>query len=1035
MIVSELFDRCLELATTSTPDAATNLLMHETLVLCCAEGLRSTGQGYGSLFSQVDYLCRQHGIAAADLADIQTMRRHSNSREPLTTDDLLYDVRALALLIAATFSTDLPDRLLRLIPHRSRPVGTTHHIDRRYVRCVVSRCEAQRILVDSDHGVLTVDISSPELNYLANLVHQGTQLNLLDSEISDDGTLTPSLVVLEPDFLLDISTVAAGFIDRGQHPLSYTHNRLKPRANSQAILLGFFAGTALDELIINPQQTAEAVLQRSFREQAIQFCACPDFDARQFVSDARLQTENIRQVVELLFDEKKDARRSTLYNRHLVVVEPSFVCERLGLQGRVDLMTTDLRLLIEQKSGRNMRLERQAAIAHREDHYVQLLLYFGILHYNFGITNRSADIRLLYSKYPPEQGGLLVVNFYRQLFAEAIKWRNMVVAWEYHMARHGVASVLPLLKDNVLNALSPIELSYMSQMMAFVYREQLHSRTGSQEGQGTAVSDLWNMPLSEKLQTGNIYIDLRLSSRQRSTPTGTYDLLTLTLPPEGTYSGATNFRLGDSIYLYAYQGEPSVTSSILYKGTLEEISANSVTVRLSNGQQNADTFDLTATYAIEHGSSDVSTSSNLRSLYSFACAPIDRRRLLLGQRPPRDREYFLLQGPPGSGKTSRALRNYVAEELAAGGTVLLTAYTNRAVDEICQMLQSAGLDYLRIANPSSCAPDCRGHLMDTLLGAKPRLDDLRQLIAQLPIVVATVSMLQARPFILQVKAFTLTIVDEASQILEPPLMGLLSSPSIGRFILVGDHKQLSAVVQQPPEESRVNDPQLNAIGLIDCRHSLFERLLRWERSCGRTQFIGTLHKQGRMHTDVADFASRKLYRQEQLTTVPLPHQTATTIGYTQPPSDNTDRQLLTHRTLFFDCTDPEAEAALVADIAQRIRRLSGTDFTPRTLGIIVLYRNQIDLIRKKLQTSDFTIDTVERYQGSQRDVIIYTPSISRQSQLQFLTASTFEESGQVIDRKLNVAITRARKQLIVVGNSRLLRLNPLYASLIDAYTH
>ena len=121
------------------------------------------------------------------------------------------------------------------------------------------------------------------------------------------------------------------------------------------------------------------------------------------------------------------------------------------------------------------------------------------------------------------------------------------------------------------------------------------------------------------------------------------------------------------------------------------------------------------------------------------------------------------------------------------------------------------------------------------------------------------------------------------------------------------------------------------------------------------------------------------YRQEQLTTVPLPHQTATTIGYTQPPSDNTDRQLLTHRTLFFDCTDPEAEAALVADIAQRIRRLSGTDFTPRTLGIIVLYRNQIDLIRKKLQTSDFTIDTVERYQGSQRDVIIYTPSISRQS--------------------------------------------------------
>jgi superfamily I DNA and/or RNA helicase len=602
-------------------------------------------------------------------------------------------------------------------------------------------------------------------------------------------------------------------------------------------------------------------------------------------------------------------------------------------------------------------------------------------------------------------------------------------------------------------------------MMTFVYREQLHARTGTQEGQGTAVSDLWNMPLNEKLQTGNIYLGLRITSRQRSSATSGYDLITFKVVESekrreeteeasllSPQAHSTNFRPGDSIFLYSYQGEPDITASILYKGTLEQITADSLTVKLNNGQQNADTFDLSADYAIEHGASDVSTSNNLRSLYSFACAPADRRALLLGQRPPRllERreesqipEYYLLQGPPGTGKTSRALRTFVGDELAAGGTVLLTAYTNRAVDEICQMLKAAGHDYLRIANPSSCAPDCRDHLVDSLLGDKPRLDDIRRSIDRQRIVVATISMLQSRPFILHIKTFTLTIVDEASQILEPLLMGLLSSPSTGRFILVGDHKQLPAVVQQNAEESRVSDPQLNAIGLTDCRHSLFERLLRWERSQGRTQFIGTLHQQGRMHPEVADFACRMFYRQEQLTAVPLPHQTATTIGYTQPPLDDTDRQLLSRRTLFFDCSGPEAEAALVADLARRVCRLSGNDFTPRTLGIIVLYRNQIDLIRQQLEKEDacslldagnLSIDTVERYQGSQRDVIIYSPSVSRESQLQFLTASTFEEAGQPIDRKLNVAITRARKQLIVVGNSRLLRLNALYAKLIDSFT-
>jgi superfamily I DNA and/or RNA helicase len=82
---------------------------------------------------------------------------------------------------------------------------------------------------------------------------------------------------------------------------------------------------------------------------------------------------------------------------------------------------------------------------------------------------------------------------------------------------------------------------------------------------------------------------------------------------------------------------------------------------------------------------------------------------------------------------------------------------------------------------------------------------------------------------------------------------------------------------------------------------------------------------------------------------------------------------------------------------------------------------------------DISIDTVERYQGSQRDVIIYSFTVQQPYQLDFLTANCFEEDGKTIDRKLNVAITRARKQLLMTGNVAILSRNALFSELIQRY--
>ena len=869
------------------------------------------------------------------------------------------------------------------------------------------------------------------------------QLNLLDCHVGD--VIIPGIVVVEPDFMLDISALASCFTAYGHHPLLYTISRLKPKPNTQAVLLGNFAGTALDDIIHNPQVTLQQSLQRSYREQAERFAACEDFDQEKFEAEAAVQMQNIRETVKILH-----SQFSILNSQALL--EPSFVCEKLGLQGRVDMMTSDMHLLVEQKSGKNAKIDYQSHDAHGvqlENHYVQLLLYYGILRYNFEKSDAQVDTRLLYSRYSPDKG-LVAVNYYRTLFREAIKLRNQIVATELLIAREGFGRIIPLLNADIiykgvtrdgyfhhyilpslltlnaqLSTLNPLERAYYERMMTFVYREQRAQKLGSSEQTlhhaGGCGSDLWLMPLSEKQEQGNIMQRLHIIEREKTDVDGGYDMITLQRQSDET---TLNFRVGDMVYLYQYEDEPDVRKQILYKGTLQEMDGLKVVVMLNDGQQNESVFAPSdCLWAIEHGGSDVGTNSSIRSIHQFILSSPRKKDLLLGQRAPeadtsrklskaynphyddiiqrvkQARDYFLLVGPPGTGKTSMALRFIVEEELTAtvpvgssSDNILLMAYTNRAVDEIRSMLQEAGLE-----------------------------DDER-------IVTGTTSMMQARPFLLEGRHFSLAVVDEASQVLEPGLIGLLSSEQIDRFVLIGDHKQLPAVVQQNPEDARIDDPLLKTIGLTDCRQSLFQRLYNWEVSQGRTQFVGTLSHQGRMHPDVAQFASQHFYG-SWLTPVPVAHQQETTLNYNVPPQDALDTALQQHRMAFF-----EGDTEMVIALAQRIRRFYGERFNPqKTLGIIVTYRKQIAAIRTAVP--DVSIDTVERYQGSQREVIIYAVGIDRHYQMDFLTASTFvDDEGQMVDRKLNVALTRARRQMLIVGHSAILRENELFRQLIDKFS-
>lgn len=1077
--------------------------LREALERVMRQQMMGTGLQATDLAARINYVATQFALDGREQNQLHTFRLTSNDilnhRKEPSEQEFLRDLRAVAYAYRKIFHEDIPPKLYTLLPKQE----TTPAVKRE------KETRIRRIRVCFDYAdesylyVRPIDVLEEEpvkVNYNKPGVNEEfkdtveelwryAQLNLLDVTVDDNGVYTPSFIVLEPDYLLDISSLAECYKDYGSHPANYFLSRLVPIENARPLLLGNIANLFLDEWIYAGEKEPDYTecMKKAFRQYPIELAACEELrnpqKEKEFAQDCRMHFEHIRETVQETF-----LQPGYNLDKNDAVLEPSYICEALGIQGRLDYMQRDMSSFIEMKSGKADEYAMQGRLEPKENNRVQMLLYMAVLEYSMGQERRSMHPYLLYTRYPllyPARASWAQVR-------RIINLRNCIVASEYGVQLHNHPSftqrLLAQINPSVLNQkglqgrfweqylkpsisrfgermeqLTPLERTYFYTLYNFITKELYTSKSGDVNCESrTGASALWLSTLDEKRDAGEILYDLTIVENHASQAHKAFIILSI---PQYEETFLPNFRNGDVVVLYERNnGTDNVTNKMVFKGNIESITDNELRIRLRAAQQNPLVFPENSRYAVEHDTMDTTFRSMYLGLSSFMDANPERRELLLGQRPPRfdmayeDRiarttddfervalkaeaacDYFLLVGPPGTGKTSRALRRMVEHFYACPSTqVLLLAYTNRAVDEICRSLSAIlpQVDYIRVGSELSCDARFRKHLLENVLAECNNHREVNIRMADCRIYVGTVASIASKPELFKLKHFDVAIVDEATQILEPQLLGILCARfkdgrnGIGKFILIGDHKQLPAVVLQSNEQSEVHDEGLRRIGLYNLKDSLFERLYRFHLQEEHCRAVDMLCRQGRMHPGVASFPNREFYA-GKLEALGLPHQLENVDAPVRFIPSERDTESVSGKT-------NRNEARIVAQLAADVYHLYKETFeVNRTLGVITPYRSQIALIRKEIQAlgisalNEISVDTVERYQGSERDVIIYSFCVNYLYQLKFLPNLT-EENGVWIDRKLNVALTRARRQLYITGVPDILNHNLIYRRLIQA---
>ncbi|NPD87290.1 MAG: AAA family ATPase [Asgard group archaeon] len=508
-------------------------------------------------------------------------------------------------------------------------------------------------------------------------------------------------------------------------------------------------------------------------------------------------------------------------------------------------------------------------------------------------------------------------------------------------------------------------------------------------------SDLWKLKVEQRVAKGKSIDNLVLENETQEI--GHSRLLF-------SCNNQSELREGDIVVLS--QGD--ILKGYIVTGVVSSISGSSIEIILRSMSEKITVVDQ---YSI-----DVGFRRQQRGLFNLVFRKNKYKEYVIEEKPPDikhakgnyisnnqiqnqaierilgTQNYCLIQGPAGTGKT------YVIAKAAItlankGEKVLLAAFTNRAVDNICKYLLENGYNgFVRLGETHSIQSEIRNF---TLKAYKEKNVDrsITKILEDIPIIVSTTSTISNPIF--EKMGIQTVIIDEASQMTETTVLSALIEGD--RFVLVGDHKQLPPVIQNPKVLQE-------GLGI-----SIFERLAN--------AYSGDIHlltRQFRMNEKLIEFSNNEFYDGKlesfdegissqslsNLTNFKEKFETLKNAEIYNP--ENPLVFLPTKGVFVHDKKLNKEEARIISEVVPNLQKLG---LEKEQLGIICPYRGQVSEIRRNLPTA-ITVDTVDRFQGSDREIIIIS-----------LTESEFHgNKGFADNRRLNVAITRAKKKLIVVGD-------------------
>lgn len=1024
---------------------------------------------FPSLFSRIAFVSNMVQLDRALLSEIHDFRinaRQAHSEKLLAQG---FYVSATCLMICAS-SVHLDD-----ISNLTRDYEPRQHLrdlDREYYRSLKGLVVDQN--EEGDFNFIAEDF--PEKKYLITYVTESDErddsLSIFSKEVGlpvsvrfhdvtvEKNRLLFKSYVLEPDYLVDVTRIANLFKPEGVVSYSYILDKFLPVYSNKYLILGNIANNILDEVIVNGDQELDDMIREAFYTYPLQVTCLTDVELRDVLSRTKTHHQGIKRVVD------NDMKRLDIDPRK-VFLESSFYSPEYGLQGRLDLFHHDSSRnridIIELKSGKPFRPNSYGLSM---SHYIQTLLYDLIVQSVYGYKVKPSNY-ILYSVLGAEN--LKFAPAIRKQQRQALVERNRTIVLERMLQSDRVSYVLKLLDDRnfdnlkgfsqrdfklfreCYSTLSHLEKLYFDSFTSFIAREHWMAKIGEHGVERpNGLAGLWMESLQEKIDRFSIIAHLKIV--QLGTPE---DVSIITLRKTSETNSLNSFRIGDVIVLYPDQMDQRIFQDQVFKGSLLEQDDEQVIIRIRSRQYNAAFFNRYSRWNIEADLFDSSFLQGYRSLFEWAAASEEKRHKVLGILEPHSRpsiasdhqgltreqndimdamiaaeDYYLLWGPPGTGKTSVMLREYIRHTIEhTDQHICVVGYTNRAVDEICAAIESLGEEYeaayMRVGSKYAVADRYRKNLLNHRLSSMGNRNEIRQSIADTRIIVSTLSSLLGKNELFRLKKFDTIIIDEASQILETQVVGLLSR--FDKWIMIGDHKQLPAIVRQHKRYSQIVHQSLIDIGLLDRRNSLFERLYNVAVENGWTQAYGVLSMQGRMHRDLVKFPSGEFYNHRLGILASIPR--------LESQLERKGRDLLGNDRLIYIPSKVESRSNYKSNeneaeiVAKLIELILPTIAVEKTIGVITPFRSQIALIQQKLPQTDneITVDTVERYQGGARDIIVISFCTNTFSQLKVISS----HSDEGVDRKLNVALTRAREQIIFTGNREILSSSDVYARLIE----